>query len=156
MPTNARVMSYPRAHADSSESPSRESTPPLARCCVPAVRIVEDGRGTSEPALPPPRPSSRESVKVRASLEEALASLEERYIRQLQRRSEPTPAVARTMSYPWVRAGSRESAATGSYSPASRESTPPCSRESATPLDPQGRASSDKPPNEVPRGTSII
>ena len=128
----------------------------LARCRVPTVRIVEDSRGTSQPALHPPRPSSRESVKAKASLEEALASLEERYTRQLQRRSEPTPAVARAMSYLRLRAGSRESDSTGSFSPASRESTPPCSRESATPFDPPGRAFPDKPPDEVPRGTSII
>ena len=124
----------------SRESPSRESTPPLARCGVPAVRIVDDGPSTSQPVLPPPRPSSRESVEFRASLEEALASLEERYTRQLQRRSEPTPAVVRAMSYPRVRAGFRETT--------SRESTPP--------LNPPGRACPGKPPDEAPGGASVL
>ena len=93
-------------------------------------------------------------------------SLEERRNRQERRRTQLTPTNARVMSYPRVRADSREStsrestfresAATESERTISRESTPPSSTESTPPLDPPGRACPGEPPDEAPAGACIL
>ena len=95
-----------------------------------------------------------------------LDSLEERQNRQERRRTQLTPTNARVMSYPRVRADSREStsrestfresAATESERTISRESTPPSSTESTPPLDPPERACPGEPPDEAPAGACIL